>query len=180
MRKEYEQMSTLDTYKSVEEHPEIDKEIGVATSLKPVLLNDYGLQKVVIPLNPRKGLSAADVDFNENGKPLCPTDGTPFMPCGHANGVHRFTCLKFICPKSKLVRLPDEKLYFCCQCQSPCSPSKYGRYVYVPLNKNLLLCPGISCDDPAFARIYTRRTCVEHSINVLKDTLNIFNRKTSS
>lgn len=84
MRKEYEQMSALDTYKSVEEHHEIDKELGVATSLKSVLLNDYGFQKVVIPLNPRKGLSAADVDFNENGTPLCPTDGTPCIPRGHA------------------------------------------------------------------------------------------------
>ena len=33
---------------------------------------------------------------------------------------------------------------------------------------------------PAFAQIYNRRTCVERSINALKDTLGISNRKTSN
>ncbi len=190
-------------------HPEIDKEIGDSTSLKPVLLdfkaahpcahysvfsadaafdsyenfsfllNDYGFQKAVVPLNPRRGLPAADVGFNENGTPLCPADGTPFKPCGHANGHHRSARIKFICPKSKLVLLPSGKRSFRCQCETPCSSSKYGRCVYVPLNKNLRLYPGISRDDPAFAQIYTRRTCVERSINSLKDTLGISNRKTS-
>ena len=191
-------------------HPEIDKEIGDSTSLKPVLLdfkathpsfhysvfsadaafdsydnfnfllNDYGFRKAVVPLNPRGGLPAADVNFNENGTPLCPADGTPLKPCGHANEPHRSPRLKFICPKSKLVKLPDGKRSFRCQCDRPCSPSKYGRCVYVPLNKNLRLYPGISRDDPAFAQIYNRRTCVERSINSLKDTLGISNRKTSN
>ena len=191
-------------------HPEIDKEIGDSTSLEPVLLdfkavhptfhynvfsadsafdsydnfhfllNDYGFQKAVVPLNPRGGLPAADVCFNENGTPLCPADGTPFKPCGHANEPHRSPRLKFICPKSKLVKLPDGKHSFRCQCQTPCVPSKYGRCVYIPLNNNLRLYPGISRDDPAFARIYNRRACVERSINSLKDTLGISNRKTSN
>ena len=191
-------------------HPEIDKEIGDSTSLKPVLLdfkathpsfhysvfsadaafdsydnfnfllNDYGFRKAVVPLNPRGGLPAADVNFNENGTPLCPADGTPLKPCSHANEPHRSPRLKFICPKSKLVKLPDGKRSFRCQCDRPCSPSKYGRCVYVPLNKNLRLYPGISRDDPAFAQIYNRRTCVERSINSLKDTLGISNRKTSN
>lgn len=191
-------------------HPEIDKELGDSTSLKPVLLdfkaahpdahysvfsadaafdsyenfsfllNDYGFQKAVVPLNPRRGLPAADVDFNENGTPLCPADGTPLKPCGHANEKRRSPRLKFICPKSKLLKLSDGKHSFRCQCKSPCSSSKYGRCIYVPLNKNLRLYPGISRDDPAFAQIYTRRTCVERSINSLKDTLGISNRKTSN
>jgi len=190
-------------------HPEIDKEIGDSTSLKPVLLdfkaahpcahysvfsadaafdsyenfsflpNDYGFQKAVVPLNPRRGLPATDVGFNENGTPLCPLDALPLKPHGHANEKHRSPRLKFICPKSKLVLLPSGKRSFRCQCETPCSSSKYGRCVYLPLNKNLRLYPGISRDDPAFAQIYTRRTCVERSINSLKDTLGISNRKTS-
>lgn len=191
-------------------HPEIDKEIGDSTSLKPVLLdfkaihpnahysvfsadsafdsyenfsfllNDYDFQKAVVPLNPRRGLPAADVDFNENGTPLCPADSTPLKPCGHANEPRRSPHLKFICPKSKLVRLSDGKHSFRCQCETLCSSSKYGRCVYVPLNKNLRLYPGISRDDPAFAQIYSRRTCVERSICSLEDTLGISNRKTSN
>ncbi len=191
-------------------HPEIDKEIGDSTSLKPVLidfkaahpnahysvfsadaafdsyenfsflLNDYEFQKAVVPLNPRRGMPAADVGFNENGTPLCPLDATPLKPHGHANEKHRSPRLKFICPKSKLVKLPDGRLSYRCLCESPCTSSKYGRCVYVPLNKNLRLYPGISRDDPAFAQIYSRRTCVERSINSLKDTLGISNRKTSN
>lgn len=191
-------------------HPEIDKEIGDSTSLKPVLLdfkaahpnahysvfsadaafdsydnfsfllNDYEFQKAVVPLNPRRGTPAADVDFNENGTPLCPADGTPFKPCGHANGKNRSPRLKFICPKSKIVKPAAGGRTYRCQCETPCSPSKYGRCVYIHLHKNLRLYPGISRDDPAFAQIYSRRTCVERSINSLKDTLGISNRKTSN
>lgn len=191
-------------------HPKVEKEIGDSTSLKPVLLdfkaarpnvhysvfsadaafdsyenfsfllNDYGFQKAVIPLNPRSGLPASDVGFSENGTSLCPADGTPLKPCGHANESHRSPRLKFISPKSKLVKLSDGKRSFRCQYESPCSSVKYGRCVYVPLNKNLRLYPGISRDDPAFAQIYSRRTCVERSINSLKDTLGISNRKTSN
>ena len=191
-------------------HPELDKEIGDSTSLKPVLLdfktahpafhystfsadsafdsfdnfafllNEYGFQKAVVPLNPRGGLPAADVGFNESGTPLCPIDATPLKPHGHANEKRRSPRLKFICPKSKQVKLPDGRLSYRCSCESPCTSSKYGRCVYVPLNKNLRLYPGISRDDPAFAQIYSRRTCVERSINSLNDTLGISNRKTSN
>ena len=191
-------------------HPEIDKEIGDSTSLKPILLdfkaahpefrystfaadsafdsydnfafllNEYGFQKAIVPLNPRRGLPTADVGFNENGTPLCPIDATPLKPHGHANEKRRSPRLKFICPKSKLVKLPDGRHTRRCLCESPCTSSKYGRCVYVPLHKNLRLYPGISRDDPAFAQIYNRRTCVERSINSLKDTLGISNRKTSN
>jgi hypothetical protein len=86
--------------------PEIDKEIGDSTSLKPVLLDfraahpsfrysifsgdasfdaydnyafllkDYNFRKAVIPINPRGGI-AAETGFNEHGTPLCPLDQTP-------------------------------------------------------------------------------------------------------
>lgn len=190
--------------------PEIDKEIGDSTSLKPVLLDfktahptfhysvfsadsafdsyenfsfllyDYGFQKAVVPLNPRRGLPAPDIGFNDNGTPLCPANGSPFKPKGSANSKHRSPRLKFICPMSKPIKQPNGKCVPRCQCETPCSPSKYGRCVYVPLNKNLRLYPGISRDDPAFSQIYNRRTCVERSINSLKDTLGISNRRTSN
>jgi hypothetical protein len=46
--------------------------------------------------------------------------------------------------------------------------------------KNLRLYPGIPRDSEEFANIYTRQTCVERSINTLKDTLDLQNRKTSN
>ncbi len=190
-------------------YPELDKEIGDSTSLKPVLLDfhaahptlrygtfsgdaafdsydnykfllsEYGFKKTVIPLNPRRGLPATDIGFNENGTPLCPADGTPFKPCGRANGAHRSPRLKFICPQS-VMRKKDGRYTYFCQCENPCTDSRYGRCAYVQLNKSLRLYPGISRDDPAFGNIYNRRTAVERSINTLKDTLGIANRKTSN
>lgn len=191
-------------------HPKLDKEIGDSTSLKPVLLDfqaahpafhytvfsadsafdsydnfafllkDYEFQKAVVPLNPRGGLSAADVGFNKNGTPLCPADGTPMKPNGTTNDKRHSLRLKFICPKAKSVKLPNGKRSRRCLCEIPCSPTKYGRCVYVPVLKNFRLYPGISRDDESFAAIYNRRTSVERSINSLKDTLGISNRKTSN
>jgi hypothetical protein len=189
--------------------PEMDKEIGDSTALKPVLLdfrekhpdfrygtfsadsafdsydnyaflmNEYQFAKVAIPFNPRRGLSAP-IGFNENGTPLCPTDGRPFKPCGSANEKNRSPRLKFICPESKPEKMSNGRYTKRCKCESPCTTAKYGRIAYVQLNKNLRLYPGISRDDNEFAKIYNRRTAVERSINTLKDTLGIANRKTSN
>ena len=192
-------------------HPEVDKEIGDSTSLKPILsdfftthptfkykifsadaafdsydnytflMNDCKFIKVVIPFNSRRGLPASDVGFNENGTPLCPADSTPFKPCGSSNGSDRRSPrLKFICPKSKNVKMSNGKYTKRCMCDNPCTSSKYGRSVYVPLNKNFRLYPGISRDDEKFAKIYKNRTTAERSINTLKDTLGLANRKTSN
>jgi hypothetical protein len=190
--------------------PEIAKEIGDSTALAPVLtdfrnthptlrystfsgdaafdsydnyaflLNEYGFKKAIIPMNPRRGLPATDIGFNENGTPLCPKDNTPFKAHGSANGAHRSPRLKFICPKSALEKMESGRFSWRCQCDEPCSTSKYGRCVYVQQNKNLRLYPGISRDDASFANIYNRRAAVERSINSLKDTLGLQNRKTSN
>jgi hypothetical protein len=190
-------------------NPEIDKEIGDSTALKPVLmdfreihphlhygtfvgdaafysydnhkflLSDYHFKKSIIPMNPRRRLPSADIGFNENGTPLCPLDGTPFQAHGSANERHRSPRLKFICPQSKLVKT-EKGVSWRCQCTSPCSTAKYGRCVYVQQNKNLRLYPGISRDDPAFESICNRRTAVERTINTLKDTLGVAGRKTSN
>ena len=190
--------------------PEMDKEIGDSTSLKPVLLDfrakhpafcygtfsadsafdsydnyaflmkDYSFARAVIPFNPRRGLPAPDIHFNENGTPLCPKDGTPFSPQGRANGKYRSPRLKYVCPKSKLTKKPDGRFTRVSHCENPCTSSKYGRCAYVQLNKNLRLYPGISRDAEEFTQIYNRRSVVERSINTLKDTLGISNRKTSN
>ena len=137
--------------------PEIDKEIYDSVALKPVLqdfrvthpalhygtfagdaafdsyanysflLKDYRFAKAIIPLNPRGGAPAADIGFNANGTPLCPVDGTPFKPCGSSNGAHRSPRLKFICPKSKPVKMPNGKYTKRCQCEGPCTTAKYGK-----------------------------------------------------
>jgi hypothetical protein len=190
--------------------PELDKEVGDSTALKPVLLdfqaehpalrygtfsadsafdsydnytflmNEYGFDKTVIPVNPRNSGSSAIVGFNEQGTPLCPKDGTPFLFHSKSGGKNRSLRLKFICPKSETVRLPSGGATRRCLCGKPCSDSKYGKCVYVYPEKNLRLYPGLSRDSEEFERVYKRRTVVERSINSLKDTLGIANRKTSN
>ena len=190
--------------------PEIDKEIYDSVALKPILqdfraahptfcygtfagdaafdsydnysflLKEYHFAKAIIPINPRGGMPAADVGFNENGTPLCPADGTPFKPHGSSNSVHRSPRLKFICPKAKPVKMPNGKYTRRCLCENPCTTAKYGRCAYVQMNKNLRLYPGISRDDPAFVAAIKQRTAVERSISTLKDTLGIAGRKTSN
>jgi transposase len=190
--------------------PEIDKEVGDSTALKPVLLDfraahptfhyktflgdaafdsydnytfllkEFGFKKAIIPLNPRNSLPTADLNFNENGTPLCPVDATPFKPCGSANGLHRSPRLKFICPKSKMAKQQDGRFVWLCQCGNPCTTSKTGRCVHIYPDKNLRLYPGISRDDPLFETIYKQRTAVERSISSLKGTLCLQGRKTSN
>ena len=91
-------------------NPEVDKEIGDSTALKPVLtdfrqthpnlryrtflgdaafdsydnyrflLNEYRFKKAVTPLNPRGGLPTAGIGFNENGTPLYDCSVTAAAP----------------------------------------------------------------------------------------------------
>jgi hypothetical protein len=188
----------------------LDKEVGDSTALKPVLadfrathpafrygifaadsafdsydnytflLKECGFSKTVIPVNPRGGLPAPDVNFNESGRPLCPRDGTPFYFHGINRGAHRSTRFKYICPKSRITKLADGRSSWLCQCDSPCGGSAYGRCVYTYPDKNLRLYPGLPRDSEEFTQIYNRRASVERSINTLKDTLGIQGRKTSN
>lgn len=190
--------------------PELDKEIGDSTSLKPVLLDfrathpdfhygtfsadsafdsydnyaflikQYQFNQAVIPFNPRNSARADGADFNEHGTPLCPLDKTPFLSLGKSGGKNRSLRLKYICPKSQKTRLPSGGISRRCLCETPCSDSKYGKCVYVYPEKNLRLYPGLSRDADEFNRIYNQRLTVERSINTLKDTLGIANRKTSN
>jgi hypothetical protein len=185
-------------------HPELDKEIGDSTALKPVLtdfrtahphfhygtftadsafdsydnyaflMKDCKFNKAVIPLNPRTGLPKLE-GFNENGVPVCPIDKTPMLYLGKSGGKNRSLRLKWVCHKSA----PATKSK-CCTCESPCTPAPYGKCVYTYPHKNLRLYPGIARDCEEFSAIYNKRASIERSINSLKDTLGIANRKTSN
>ena len=190
--------------------PEIDKEIGDSTALKPVLLDfrkahptfrystftgdaafdsydnyafllkEYRFDKAVIPLNPRNCATSNESDFNENGTPLCPLDKTPLILQGNSGGKNRSLRLKYLCPKTVSAKLENGRYSKRCTCNTPCTASNYGRCVYVYPDKNLRLYPGISRDDPKFEAIYKQRTAVERSISSLKGTFCLQGRKTSN
>ena len=189
--------------------PEVDKEVGDSTALKPVLmdfrkahpdlrygtfsgdaafdsydnysflLSEYGFNKAAIPINPRNSANSGNNEFNENGTPLCPTDGTPFVFHSKCGGKNRSLRLKYICPKARVVQT-EKGATRRCFCQKSCSDSKYGKSTYIYPNKNLRLYPGIARDSDEFTKIYARRSAVERSINTLKDTLGVQGRKTSN
>jgi hypothetical protein len=189
--------------------PELDKEVGDSTALKPVLndfrsahphfcyntfsadaafdaydnyaflMKEYGFEKVVVPFNPRRGLPATDIGFNENGTPLCPKDGTPFVFDSKYQVKTRALRFKYVCPKTRWISTARGHSRRC-YCHSPCSDSPCGRCIYVCPETNLRLYPRLSRDSEEFIQFYNRRTSVERSINSLKDTLGIANRKTSN
>jgi len=190
--------------------PEIDKEVGDSTALKPVLLDfraahptfrygtfagdaaydsydnyrfllkEYGFKQAVIPLNPRNCAASDAQDFNENGTPLCPLDKSPLILQGGSGGKHRSLRLKYLCPKTVSAKLENGRYSKRCTCKTPCTASSYGKCVYVYPDKNLRLYPGISRDDPKFEAIYKQRAAVERSISSLKGTLCLQGRKTSN
>ena len=190
--------------------PEVDKEIGDSTALKPVLmdfraahptfrygtfsgdaafdsydnysflLKEYGFDKAIIPINPRNSATSNEKHFNENGTPLCPRDKTPLSLRGRSGGKNRSLRLKYLCPKSVSTKLEDGRYTRLSTCHTPCTPSAYGRCVYVYPDKDLRLYPGISRDDANFEAIYKQRTAVERSISSLKQTLCLEGRKTSN
>ena len=193
-----------------EKDPKIDKEIGDSIALRPVLqdfraahptlrygtfagdsafdsydnysflLKEYGFGKALIPLNPRNSATAQEIEFNENGTPLCPQDATPLSLRGKSGGKNRSLRLKYLCPKSVSTKLDNGRYTRLSTCENPCTASNYGRCVYVYPDKDLRLYPGISRDDPKFDALYKCRAAVERSISQLKISLCLQGRKTSN
>lgn len=175
------------------DNPDIDKEIGDSTSLKPVLQDFFSLHpqlnyktflgdssfdsydnyklllkelhfdKAIIPLNLRNSAKASSVEFDEHGRPLCPQNGDPMTYLAKCGGKNRSVRLKWVCPKSKQVGTTRV-----CSCENPCTSSSYGRCVYTYPDKNLRLYPGIGRDSEAWIKFYKSRVTVERSISSLK------------
>ena len=189
------------------DNPDLDKEIGDSKALLPVLrdfraahpslayatfmgdssfdsyglygalLGDFRFSRAVIPMNPRNSAGSNPVEFNEAGIPLCPTDKTPMKYRGVCTGKNRSTRIKFVCPKSETVQ-SSHGTTCVCRCEHPCSPSAYGRCVYVYPGANQRLYPGILRDSPDWNTLYARRVVVERSIGSFKAVLGLENRKT--
>jgi hypothetical protein len=189
------------------DNPDADKEIGDAKALLPILrdfraahpslaystfmgdssfdsydlysalLGEYGFSRAIIPMNPRSSTGALTAEFNESGIPLCPADNTPMRFRGFCGGKNRSRRIKFICPKSECVRSFRSTTWLC-RCQNPCSPSPYGRSVYVYPDADKRLYPGILRNTTEWDALYKRRTQIERSISSFKTVLGIQHRKT--
>ena len=135
-----------------------------------------------IPLNSRAKLESKDYTLNEDGIPCCPHDASlPMKPESTSrlrSGVIRY---KFSCPKVKWVKNPETGKYQRqCQCENPCSDSPCGRMVYLYPEKDLRTYPGTLRGTPEWDSTYKIRTCVERSINHVKDSFGLAGRKTQN
>jgi len=188
------------------DNPELDKEIGDAVSLKPVLSDffhahpdssyktflgdssfdsydiykmlreDFHFDRMAIPLNKRNA-SHKHSDFDDEGAPLCPVDKTPFIFIGVCGGKNRSKRFKWVCHKSEQVRGSSKRI---CSCETPCTDSSYGRCVYTYPDKNLRLYPGIPRSTEHWNNLYRHRVLVERTIELLKNPLGVAQRKSYS
>ena len=186
------------------DNPELDKDVGDSTSLRPVLSdffkahptfsfktflgdssfdkydhytmlrNDFGFDRVAIPLNPRN-TSTAHSDFDSNGTPVCPIDKTPFTFIGFSGGKNRSDRFKWVCHKSKHKGSSRVNT-----CDTPCTNSTYGRCVHTYPNKNFRLYPGIPRGTVHWDNLYRHRVLIERTIYLLKDPLCAASRKSFS
>jgi len=183
--------------------PDIDKEIGDSTALRPILsdffelhpklsystflgdsafdsydnysmlMKDFHFDKAVIPLNLRNSSKVLSSDFDGFGRPRCPIDGTPFICLGKSGGKNRSARFKWVCHNSLQV---GSKRF--CACDTPCTDSPYGRCVYTYPDENLRLYPGLPRESDEWDYLYKKRVAAERSINYFKNTLILGNRKT--
>ena len=184
------------------DNPDIDKEIGDSTALKPVLSdffethpdltystflgdsafdsydnyamlkNEFNFERACIPLNKRNSQSS-HTDFNEFGNPVCPLNGEQFICLGKSGGKNRSLRYKWVCPKS----IQDGSTRKCV-CETPCTDSPYGRCVYTYPDKNFRECPGIPRNTEHWDNLYKHRVLVERTINIFKDSFGLDSIKT--
>ena len=130
--------------------------------------------RAFIPLNSRAKSDNVDVPINEDGIPVCPYDHSLKLKSnGSATLKSNNLRHKWVCPKSKRV---GTKLI--CNCENPCTTSKYGRVTYTYPNKNFRLYPGTLRGTDEWSKIYKIRNVVEKAINHIKSNMGVANRKT--
>lgn len=81
--------------------------------------------------------------------------------------------MKWVCHKAK----PYNKGIFSCPFENRCTKSKYGRVIYTSIDKNFRFYPGIVRGTTHWDNLYKQRIYIERSINTIKNTFNIDERK---
>ena len=190
------------------DNPEVDKEVGDSTSLKPVLSDffaahptfsyktflgdssfdkydhyamlrdEFLFERVAIPLNARNS-SFSKLNAEFDDY------GTPVCPVDK-------TPFTFIGPSKGKNRSLRFK-YVChkskqvpkstnriCTCETPCTDSTYGRCVYTYPAKDFRIYPGIPRGTVHWDNLYRHRVLVERTIYLLKEPLGGANRKSLS
>ena len=139
-------------------------------------------EKAYIPLRSGLKLTNPDYTINEDGIPCCPHD--PSLPMKPEGNTSHLRCglktFKFVCPKMSWDKCEDGKYRRVCHCDDPCTDSACGRMVYMYPEKDLRRCPGAVRGTEDWESTYKIRTSVERSINHIKDSFCLGDRKTQN
>ena len=161
-------------------HPKIKPEVFLGDAafdtykIYPFLLKECHFKKAFIPLRKSpKSEDIADPAFNESGWPVCPRDATKAFKFKGINYDKTRTRLKFICPDTHYKGKNPV-----CYCQNPCTPSREGRTVNVPINRDLRMYPGTVRDTDSWSSVYKNRAVIERTINHFKEPMGCGNPKT--
>ena len=180
------------------DNPELDKVIGDSISLKPVLSDffekhpsfsyktflgdgsfdkydhyemlrdEFGFERVAIPLNHRNTKPNLSSEYDDNGTPICPIDKTPFSYLGISRGENRSKRFKYVCHKSEPIPKTKKRI---CTCDNPCTDSSYGRCIYTHPAQDFRLYPGIARGTEHWDNLYRHRVLAERTIYLLKEPL---------
>ena len=190
------------------DNPEVDKEIGDSTSLKPVLTDffeahptfsygtflgdssfdkydhyamlrdDFSFKRVAIPLNARNS------SFSKLNAEF-DDNGTPVCPIDKTPfkylGVStgKNRSKRFKYVCHKSEKVPKSTKRIC-TCETPCTDSTYGRCVYTYPAKDFRIYPGIPRGTEHWDNLYRHRVLIERTIYLLKEPLGGANRKSFS
>jgi hypothetical protein len=136
-------------------------------------------EKAYIPLRQGINLTNPDYTINENGIPCCPHD--PALPMKPEGNTSHMRCglktFKFVCLNMKRETRTDGKSHRVCYCENPCTDSTCERMVYLYPEKDLRRCPGVVRGTEEWESTYKIGTSVECSINRIKDSFCLGDRK---
>lgn len=142
------------------------------------LLGEHGFSRAVIPMSRRHSATRHDPLLDDSGIPLCPHDGVHLKFHSICGGKNRSKRFKFVCPKTSYVITSAHGRSLRCNCENPCTTSKYGRCVYIYPDADKRLYPGILRGSPEWDAWYAKRTAIERSIGSFKYVLGVEQRKT--
>jgi len=131
----------------------------------------------IINLNPRNKSSLPKTDFNEDGVPLCPKDGSlPMIYDGITREKGRADRIKYLCPKVKKTIINGKTSYIL-NCEHPCTSSKCGRIKQITIHHNYRFNTAMPRDSLKWKKLYKLRTICERANHQFKSLMQLNSSK---
>jgi len=146
------------------------------------LFHKLHFEKAYIPLQNKLSVKGVDYPVNEEGIPCCPKKPDLVMKYeGKSSLRSGFPRMNFVCPKMvwKYSR-ETKRSHRRTLCEDPCTSSKCGRMIAVYPEQDLRAYPGTIRGTEDWKGTYKIRTSIEKTLNQLKGSLGVGERKTQN